>query len=381
MRQSLLGHLVPLIRQPEPAATQALHYILEAAPEAASAFVELLVGGRFEIGRIASEWQFGNGVRPDLAIYDAHGELRLFVENKFWAPLTDQQPVEYLTQLPAEERSTLAFIAPEDRAVSLWGELKDRCDAAKLHVADERSSSDFRRMRVGERTLLLTSWRFVLDRLQRAAASSGHAAVAEDVVQLQGLTEQMNSGVFSPLSGDEPTDVRVARRMLNYGGLIDDISERLIAEGVADTKGLTRSGWGRFLRLHGRFGLWLGVDLGAWGRWGITPIWSEHNTASSFSGVKGEIGQVAKLFDDVQEEGDLLGIPIRLETGVERARVVDGGVRQMRRIAEGLVGAFPADSCGQTIAGAAGRLGSSETSAGRTRGGKAFCEGGRRRVR
>ena len=61
MRQSLLGHLVPLIRQPEPAATQAVHYVLEAAPEVASAFVELLAGERFESGRIASEWQFGDG--------------------------------------------------------------------------------------------------------------------------------------------------------------------------------------------------------------------------------------------------------------------------------------------------------------------------------
>ena len=348
MRQSLLGHLVPLIRQAEPAATQALHYILEAAPEAATAFVELLAGVRFEIGRIASEWQFENGVRPDVAIYDAYGEVRLFVENKFWASLTDQQPVAYLKALPATGSSVLAFIAPEDRAGSLWGELRDRCERANLVLVEEIRSTDFRRMRVrggtgaalvGERMLFLTSWRRVLDALQSAAAAGGHAAVAQDVVQLRGLTEQMNSDVFVPLGGDEPTDVRVARRMMNYAGLIDDISDRLIADAVADTRGLTRSGWGRYLRLHGRFGLWLGVDLGAWARWGITPIWSEHNTNSSFSGVEGQIQQVEKLFDGAQEHGGRLYIPIRLEIGVERERVVDDAVRQMRRIADQLAGA------------------------------------------
>ncbi len=341
MRQSLLGHLVPLIRQAEPAATQALHYILEAAPEAASAFVELLVGRRFEIGRIASEWQFENGVRPDIAIYDVHGEVRLFVENKFWASLTDQQPVAYLKALPAKGRSVLAFIAPEDRAGSLWAELKDRCERANLDLADEIRSTDFRRIRVGKCALFLTSWRRVLDALESAAVAGGHGAVAQDVVQLRGLTEQMNSDIFPPLGGAEATDVRVARRMLNYAALIDDISDRLIADGVADTKGLTRSGWGRFLRLHGRFGLCLGVDIGAWSGWGITPIWSEHNTSSSFSGIEGQIQQVEKLFDGAREHGDRLYIPIRLKIGVERARVVDDAVRQMCRIADELAEASP----------------------------------------
>ena len=133
----------------------------------------------------------------------------------------------------------------------------------------------------------------------------------------------------------------MARRVLNYASLIDDITKGLVNEDVADTRGLRPSGWGRFLRLHGRFGLWLGIDLRAWGALGTTPIWSSHNTNSSFSGIKGEIRQAATLFGDVREADGELGIPIRLQTGVERDRVVDDAVRQMRNIADRLQDAFP----------------------------------------
>ena len=200
MRQSLLGYLVPLIRQPEPAATQAIHYVLEAAPAAASAFVELLAGERFESGRITSEWRFDKGIQPDLAIYDTRGDVRLFVENKFWASLTDNQPVAYLKALPADGGCTLAFIAPEDRAVSLWAELKERCRQAGLDTADEVSTEAIRAIRVSGHRLLLTSWRCVLDTLKRAAAAGDHLAIVEDVVQLRGLTEQMNSERLSSVA-------------------------------------------------------------------------------------------------------------------------------------------------------------------------------------
>ena len=337
IRPSLLGTLVPLIRQPEPAATRALHYVLEAAPEIASAFVELLTGGRFDCGRIVSEWEFGQ-VRPDLAIFDTRGKRRLFVENKFWASLTDYQPVAYLKALPSDHDAMLAFIAPEDRTVSLWADLKERCERDDLDITDEIKSNDFCRMRVGKRQLLLTSWRRVLDTLERAASAGGHVTIAQNIVQLRGLTGQMNSDVFLPLRGEEPSDLRVARRMLNYAGLIDSITDSLVTDGVADTKGLRPSGWGRYLRMHARFGLWLHVDLVLWYYSGITPVWTKHNTNSSFSGIEGKLSQAEKMFTDAQETDDgVLCVPIRLKTGVERDRVIDDAVKQMRRVADGLL--------------------------------------------
>ena len=337
MRRSLVGHLVPLIGPAEPAATRALHYVLNAAPKGVVAvFVELLTGGRFEIGRIACEWSF-DGVRPDLAVYDAQGTPRLFVENKFWAALTDNQPVAYLDKLPSDEGSTLAFIAPKDRAVSLWAELQERC--RDLECAGEAGTKDVRRMRVGERRLVLTSWGCVLDAMMKAARD--HPVVQQDIAQLRGLTESMTSGVFPPLGGDEATDQRVPRRIMNYAGLIDPIADRLITDGVADVKGLKADGWGRWMRLRERFELRLGIHTELWCDSEITPLWIWTYPPRDSSVTSSE---AAQLFDGSREHKDNLYIPIRLATDVERDRVIDDAVRQMHVIADRLADAFPPET-------------------------------------
>lgn len=340
MRQSLLGRLVPLIRQPEPAATQALHYVLEAAPEAASAFVETLMGEPFEIGRIVSEGQFKKG-QPDLALHDAQGQVRLFVENKFWAELTRHQPVAYLDALPPTRQSVLAFIAPEDRRDSLWTELKGRCSSENLAFEDETTDRGVRRARVGSRTLVLTSWSHVLDVLQRAAAAGGHAAVEQDIVQLQGLTERMNSDVFPPLGGNEPTNQHVARRLLNFARLIDSITDRLKEDGIADTKGFQPSGWGQYLRVHGT-ALSLRISIEKWRDTGTTPLWCMLWPEC----VGAPLTEIAGRFDGAHmDKGDKgrLWIPIPLRIGVERDRVVDDAVRQVGELAEKLREWSPVD--------------------------------------
>ena len=89
-----------------------------------------------------------------MALYDRRGKVRLFVENKFWAPLTPNQPVAYLRALPDD--GMLAFIAPKDRIYSLWFELREQCKRENLSVVDETGLGDLQRMQVDQRTLLLT---------------------------------------------------------------------------------------------------------------------------------------------------------------------------------------------------------------------------------
>ena len=75
----------------------------------------------------------------------------------------------------------------------------------------------------------------------------------------------MNAGEFLPLREDEVTDVNVARRLINYSDSIEEIVARLVTDGIASTKGLRPAhGYtsaGRYLGVHVKFGLWLGVDL------------------------------------------------------------------------------------------------------------------------
>ena len=346
---SLLGYLVPRIASngEEPAATQALAYLLNASTDIANAFVDVV--GRtgiaaFTPGRIAAEEKHGNDF-PDVTIRDTDGVVRILVENKFWAGLTDAQPLAYLEALPGETSCALVFIVPHQRKYGLWGELREKCRRNGVELESESTADNITWARTGHRTLAITSWKHVLGTLEQAAGAEGHSALQQDIVQLRGLTDQMNAGEFLPLREDEVTDVNVARRLTNYSGLIEEIVGRLVTDGIADTKGLLPShGYyaaGRFLRVHAKFGLWLGVRLDAWRDWGVTPIWWRQHTKFPFSGVEGKLHQAAALFNEAQEKDGVLYIPIHLTTRAERDRVIEDAVRQMRSIADRLLEAFP----------------------------------------
>ena len=348
MTASLLAHLIPrIVDKVEPAATQALAYLLTASADIAKAFVDIV--GRtgnatFTPGRIAAEKQHGNHF-PDLTICDTDGVVRILVENKFWAGLTDAQPVAYLEALPRDASSVLVFIVPHQRMYGLWGELRNKCTRNAVELGSESTTDAISWARAGQRTLAITSWKHVLETLAHAAATGGHLDLRQDIEQLRGLTDQMNVGEFLPLREDEVTGEDVARRLINYSGLIEEIAGCLVTDGIADTNGLrpthSYTSAGRYLRMRAKFGLWLGVDLTAWRDWGITPVWSEHNTDDAFSGIQGKIRQAEKLFGDAQETDGQLYLPIRLTTGVERDRVIDDAVRQVCTIGDRFLEAFP----------------------------------------
>ncbi len=82
---SVLAHVVlGGALQNEPAATQALAYILNSEPDIARTFVGMLRDAdiEFEPGRIEAELEHEEA-QPDLTIYDSEGSARVFVENKF----------------------------------------------------------------------------------------------------------------------------------------------------------------------------------------------------------------------------------------------------------------------------------------------------------
>ena len=86
------------------------------------------------------------------------------------------------------------------------------------------------------------------------------------------------------------------------------------------------------------------VDLATWGDYGITPLWWEINTTVRFSGITAAASKVQSLIEEAQDsDDDLVYIPIRLKTGVERDRVIDAIVEQIQSIGDRLNRAFPAD--------------------------------------
>ncbi len=347
---SLLSYLVPRIASSgtEPAATQALAYLLNASSDTAQAFVNLVARTgipAFTPGRIAAEEQHGDNA-PDLTIRDTDGVVRVLVENKFWAGLTEAQPVAYLDALPGEAPSLLIFIAPHERIHGLWSALKEKCRRNAVNLQGESSLDAITWARADRRILAITSWQCVLEALEQAAVAGARSDLQQDIRQLRGLTDEMNAAEFLPLREAELTDIDVPWRLINYSDLIEEIVGRLVADGIADTKGVRpahgHTKAGRYLNVHEKFQAWLGVHLYAWCDSGITPIWWRQNANSSYSGIEGKLRQATDLFDEAEgDDGGFLWLPIRLKTGVERDDVIDDAARQVRDIADRLRATFP----------------------------------------
>ena len=87
--------------QTENVAVEALGHILSGSEAARSALSDVLNAGGAQVGQIAqvrTQVTGKDGERPDLVAFDQDGEKRVLIEAKFWAGLTESQPVVYLQE-------------------------------------------------------------------------------------------------------------------------------------------------------------------------------------------------------------------------------------------------------------------------------------------
>ncbi len=215
-------------------------------------------GIEFEPGHIEAERQVDDS-RPDLTIHDSDGRVRVFVENKFWAALTDAQPVTYLKSLPENPLSALVFVVSEQRVHTVWRELRERCGQAELEWEGTFDSVFQKGAYVNRNTLMIVSWKVVLERLLDGARSSGNDTAKDDILKLQGLTGRMDVKALLPLREDELTNQETALRLVNYIDLIETIRGELKDQGVADKSNAfhQRYNTGGYLLLRGEFRAWL----------------------------------------------------------------------------------------------------------------------------
>jgi hypothetical protein len=176
--RTLLGHLAfcRLTTQVEDLATEALGYILGTS-ETSRSVLRRHVGrcGVVLPERLAFVTQ-AVGVdeeRPDIVGRSSDGVEHVLIEAKFWAGLTDNQPIRYLDRLP--QGGVLLFVVPDKRLHSCWSELLVRCDrehrayTAALDVAgNDMPAASLH----GDKRLALTTWRRLLDEILNATRDS-----------------------------------------------------------------------------------------------------------------------------------------------------------------------------------------------------------------
>jgi hypothetical protein len=211
--------------------------------------------------------------RPDIIGSTTAGR-HLIIEGKFWATLTDSQPVGYLRSLA--EGGCLALITPEQRFPTIAAELVRRCVDAGLTVQSTQDAIEARFTRVEERWWMgVISWRALLGQIRAALLDAGDVGLAADVDQLDSLAELADTDAFLPLASADlshPTP----RRVYQYMQLVEAVIQHGSARGRIHTRGLRRGGvMGQYLRYAGAgtIQLALMMDLLKWSDLRHTPLW------------------------------------------------------------------------------------------------------------
>jgi hypothetical protein len=279
--------------------------------------------------------------------YDGDGDQIVVMEAKFWAGLTDNQPVQYVERLPDEKPALLLFLAPATRLRTLWPELRRRMmEGGRSLGADRWITSDLVHAAINDRHwLALTSWSSSLRVVKGELEGAGEHENATDVRQLQGLCARMDSEAFLPLTGQDLASTG-GRRILDFCRLIDDGVSTLRHKGLVSTKGLRATGgsgfYTRYITLVG-IGCALGLYSDLWSRRAETPIWLKVWGPRGEGLLTEEITQrLAPLMHEDPPRlfvgDDVANVPIWLPTGVEFAGALGAVVSQVEAVADLLRG-------------------------------------------
>lgn len=275
---TVFGHLALQFKtHPENLATEALGFILNNSASASTGFSAFLRAGGIECDdamHFETQRSGADDSRPDMRCVGGSGQLQVLVENKFWAGLTDNQPVTYLKGLAGPTPGAVLFVVPEARLSLVWNEILFRCNEAGLSTGSVSQHPAITTTKIeGGKILAITSWRSVLGALSIATSAQLDTTAQGDIAQLQGLCDAMDNEAFLPLRGDELTNLEIPRRILDYRNLIFDIVDEAKKNGFCNRKGARVEGSGMYVRV-GNFQVWLGLDSTAWRQFGASPIWA-----------------------------------------------------------------------------------------------------------
>lgn len=339
--KTMLAHIVPkLTNQGENTATDALLYLLWKYPIASKAFISYVSKlGTPLSDKLKFNAQIGLAGRaiPDIIGTDENNQLMLVVESKFWAPLTEKQPVVYLNHLPSGGEGVLLFIAPSSRFPTLWRELFQRCKDNGLSVDKAIVQPDGCCVAKIDSVKMLgmVSWESVLSFLRQELESNGVIEGVYEVSQLEGLCERLDGEALHPLQIQDiqpGSDIRIE----HYHTLVNDLVGILIEKGYASTKGYRRTSnadyYKRYTTLFGIVNWCIEYNGVHWTDFQTTPIWlSVHSTSHPIERLNPLRAEIpSRLFED---KGRII-IPLKLPLGVERDVILKSLVQQIEDFKE-----------------------------------------------
>ncbi len=329
----------------EDVATDALAYVLESSEAARSGMTKLLRGILPDLPPLRFKTQQTEGaIRPDMWGF-ADTEPRVFVENKFWAGLTDNQPVSYLKQLASYPQSTvLLVVAPAAREQTLWRELSHRLLEAGISISERDAPAGVAysvATQLGP-MLAITSWTNVLSILEHEAVDDPGAR--GDLVQLRSLCEAADNDAFSPVSMEELSDQRTPALLLQLSSIVQDAIGRAVTKGILHLKGTMpqasaeRIGRYSYFGENHHAGAWLGIHFRLWKKHGTTPLWavltdSDWQNADNVQAMLEPWITRNNILAIKDDDGSYV-VALDIPTGEEKEAVVHAIVARLQKISD-----------------------------------------------
>jgi len=342
--QTIFSHIVQkrLSRENENVATEALAYILDYSDAARSGIMTLLRGLGPKMPTLRFQIQQSDGSsRPDMWGYDK-AEPRVFIENKFWASLTENQPISYLKLLTKYTQPTiLLVVVPDAREQILWRELNRKLKDAGIAVSGRDEVPGIVcsvSTKIGP-VLALTSWNRLISSLEFSAGDDQRAK--SDLQQLRALCKAADTDV--PISAVEVSDQRTPAFFLQLGSIVKKSVEISVSEGSLH-KGRLRpqANWervGRYVNFSNKYGVgvWLGIHFGLWKAHGETPLWAVFSP-----GKWGRAREVRALLEPwaaekgvftASQENDSFLVALDIPFGEEQDQVVRAVANRLKEVA------------------------------------------------
>lgn len=357
MTETLFGHLATRFSSsPENIAIEALGFVLSRSPAARAAVTELFETGGLslppDLSFATQATTEDDDGRPDIEAYGADLRRYLVIETKFWAGLTINQPLTYAARLSADAPGALVFILPSARIVSLWTELTKRLKTGGYTVSARRETQAelWSAALGGGHQFILVSWRHVLLSILRQMETAKEGERVEDVKQLVGLCERMDTDAFLPFRSEELTGTETAVRYQQFCQIVYDVGEELLKLEGFDRKGLTPSGglgfYGRYLRNHHTI-FHLVFDSTAWASYKHSPLWLRFEVYGPVAHHEAVISALRRgILTDrdipvIADGNRRVFVPLYIPPGVERADILHSLVQQVAAILAEIAAAVP----------------------------------------
>lgn len=272
---SLLGQFYTRIKgSQEDIASEGLAYILQrsaSARQALNRVFKVESGLTFEKINYITQNIGDKLERPDISGINNEGKEVIIVEAKFWASLTENQPIEYLRRLGKD--SILMFICPTLRVRPIFDELHMRLLKAGINFQINKSKNSF--ILDDNIILVVKTWKQILETIRLELVQDNQQELLSDLDQIRGLCETIDNNSFLPYQSEDFAPA-IAKKINSYYDLTDKVIDELKLRKLADTTNLNatpqRYGYTRYFKIF-NMGVSLNLRFDLWERVADTPFW------------------------------------------------------------------------------------------------------------